>query len=63
MPSITVIIPLYNKEHYVIRAVQSLLEQTQKPDQIIIINDAIITDNGILITLLYSSLLNILINI
>ena len=46
MPSITVIIPLYNKEHYVIRAVQSLLEQTQKPDQIIIINDAS-TDNSV----------------
>ena len=46
MPSITVIIPLYNKEHYVIRAVQSLLEQAQKPDQIIIINDAS-TDNSV----------------
>ena len=46
MSSITVIIPLYNKEHYVIRAVQSLLEQTQKPDQIIIINDAS-TDNSV----------------
>lgn len=46
MPSITVIIPLYNKEHYVLRAVQSLLEQTQQPDQIIIINDAS-TDNSV----------------
>ena len=46
MPSITVIIPLYNKEHYVLRAVQSLLAQTQKPDQIIIINDAS-TDNSV----------------
>ena len=36
---ITVIIPFYNRETYIHEAVQSVLDQTLKPKQIIIVND------------------------
>jgi glycosyltransferase involved in cell wall biosynthesis len=37
--NITVIIPFYNREEYIDQAVQSVLEQTLKPLEIIIVND------------------------
>ncbi len=38
-PSISVIIPVYNNEKYVAEAIQSVLSQTFKPYEVIVIND------------------------
>jgi glycosyltransferase involved in cell wall biosynthesis len=38
-PDISVIIPFYNREEYIDQAVQSVLQQTLKPLEIIIVND------------------------
>lgn len=40
MQNISVIIPLYNKEKYVVTALQSILKQTHQNFEIIIVNDA-----------------------
>jgi glycosyltransferase involved in cell wall biosynthesis len=45
MPSVSVIIPLYNKEKEVVRAINSVLSQTVKDFEIIVINDGSI-DKG-----------------
>jgi glycosyltransferase involved in cell wall biosynthesis len=39
MPSVSVIVPAYNSARYISQAVDSILEQTRIPDQIIIVND------------------------
>lgn len=44
-PTISAIIPLYNTEKYIEQAIQSLLNQTIKIDQIIVVDDGS-TDNG-----------------
>jgi glycosyltransferase involved in cell wall biosynthesis len=40
MLKITVVIPLYNKEHYIRHTLLSLLQQQKKPDEIIVVDDA-----------------------
>ncbi|MGR5503032.1 glycosyltransferase family 2 protein [Vibrio sp. DNB22_10_4] len=39
MNTITVVIPLYNKQHYIRRALDSVLAQTESADEIIVVND------------------------
>ena len=46
VPNIAIVIPLYNKEHSVERAIKSVLEQTIKFQQLIIVNDGS-TDNSL----------------
>ncbi|MFS4482687.1 glycosyltransferase family 2 protein [Hyunsoonleella sp. 2307UL5-6] len=43
---ISVVIPLYNKEHTITRTLETVLEQTYKEFEVVIINDGS-TDNGI----------------
>ena len=45
MEKISVIVPLYNTEKYIEEAILSLLNQTTKIDQIIVVDDGS-TDNG-----------------
>ncbi len=44
--TITVIIPLYNTEKYIVEAIESLINQTRRVDQIIVVNDGS-TDSSI----------------
>lgn len=44
-PSIGVVVPLFNKEAHIKRCIRSILNQTQKPDLIVIVNDGS-TDHG-----------------
>jgi len=39
LPSISVIIPVYNAEQYLAEAIESILDQSFKPSEIIVIND------------------------
>lgn len=38
-PSVSVVIPAYNAGAWIVQAVQSVLDQSQPPDQIIVVND------------------------
>ncbi|MEP5837369.1 MAG: glycosyltransferase family A protein [Marinobacter sp.] len=38
-PSISVVIPLYNKEKYICKSLESVLSQTYSPHEVIIVND------------------------
>ncbi len=44
--SISVVIPLYNKEHYIARTMRSILAQTYKEFEVIIVDDGS-TDNSL----------------
>ena len=46
MPAISVVIPLYNKSEYVLKAIHSVLAQSFLPTEIIVINDGS-TDNSL----------------
>lgn len=48
MNSIAVVIPLFNKESYICRALDSVLAQSLSPDEIIVVNDGS-NDNGAVI--------------
>ena len=39
MPFFSIIIPLYNKEHFIVKTIQSALDQTFKDFEIIVVND------------------------
>lgn len=39
MPFFSIIIPLYNKEHFIVNTIQSVLEQTFQDFEIIVVND------------------------
>lgn len=51
-PKISVVIPLYNKERHIARAIDSVLSQKYSPCEIIVVNDAS-TDNGRSVVLNY----------
>jgi glycosyltransferase involved in cell wall biosynthesis len=40
MTSINVVVPFWNCSRWIARALQSLDEQTRKPDQVYVVNDA-----------------------
>ena len=39
IPNVTVVIPAYNAEKYIIRSIESVLNQTRCPDEIIVVDD------------------------
>ena len=47
-PLISVIIPVYNAEQYLAQAIQSVLTQTLRPDEIIVIDDGSTDDSGVI---------------
>ncbi|MFS2224586.1 glycosyltransferase [Pantoea sp. B65] len=53
-PTLSVVIPVYNVEKYVKAAVDSVLEQTVAPDEIIIVDDGATDNSGALIEQLYA---------
>ena len=56
MPLVSILVPVYNVERYLSRCLDSLVAQTYKDIEIIIINDGS-TDNSRDIALLYSKTL------
>lgn len=38
-PSVAVIIPTYNRPHFLVQALESVLNQTRKPDEILVVDD------------------------
>ena len=57
MPLVSILVPVYNVERYLSRCLDSLVAQTYKDIEIIIINDGS-TDNSRDIALLYSKRFN-----
>jgi len=49
---LSVIIPVYNEEKYIAKCLESIVNQTQKPDEVIVVNNNC-TDNTITITKKY----------
>ncbi|GEM_PF-1601218 len=47
---ISVVIPVYNGEKYLEKAIQSVVDQTLKPYEIIVVNDGSTDDSGLLLT-------------
>ncbi len=56
----SVVIPLYNKSQYIIRAINSILEQNYPVDEIIIVDDGSTDDSLIKIRMLNSPLIQII---
>lgn len=57
MPILTVIMPVYNVEKYVEKSIKSVLNQTMKDFELIIVNDGS-TDNSVDICEKYASIDN-----
>jgi len=53
---LSVIIPVYNEEKYITKCLESIVNQTQKPDEVIVVDNNC-TDNTITITKKYKKLL------
>ncbi len=53
LPTVTAIIPVYNGEDYIIEALNSVLNQTHQPDEILVVDDAS-TDKTLAIVKKYS---------
>lgn len=45
MPKVSIIVPVYNVERYIVRSMDSLVNQTLKDIEIIVVNDGS-TDNS-----------------
>ncbi|PLL85680.1 capsular biosynthesis protein, partial [Klebsiella pneumoniae] len=59
--SVSIIIPVYNVSSYLEEAINSVLEQISKNDEIIIVNDGSTDDSGEKIDCLYSNHPNVII--
>ena len=58
-PKVSVIIPTYNREHLISRSIESVLNQTYKDFEVIIVDDASTDNTGELITKMYPDVIYI----